>query len=243
MSVSLLVSAAYLDELPAASKLVLMALADSADDDGAGSIPGLAKLRAWSGLGKSRTLEVLAELIAAGWVVKTTAGRRGQRATFHVFPRGVPSIPSASDVEARYGSAPPDPGSSSPGNPQVGTTADVVHSPPDSGSAGSDAMSADRVRSDPPQGPAHRTPSLLPFGTDRATPSVRTAPVVDNRRGSAVAGQVSNNGQAERPVAEVLAATRRTKPADPTAYAASVRERIAATKAARQPTAPEEPAP
>lgn len=239
MSAHLFVVAGYLDDLEPAAKLILMALADSADDDGTGSIPGLEKMRAWSGRSRSRVLEIVNELIAAGWVERTADGRRGHRATFRVFPRGIPPIPSAGDVAARYGSDRSDP---STGYPQVWTTPRVVHNPPDLGSGPSDLLA--ELGSD--TGPDTSDPSdpfrpTLP-SKERATPPLRTAPVVDRRPAgyAATALPASNNGPAERPIAEVLTDTRRTKPANATVRAAEVRQLIATAKAARRPTPPPE---
>ena len=119
MSTHLFVATAYLQTFPPAAKLVLMAITDSADEHTLLSAPGLPKLRAWSGLSKSQVLRVLADLRAdtyggLTWIEQTEAGRQGRRATFRVFPSGVPSIPHPDEVRARYeedpaGSHPCDP--------------------------------------------------------------------------------------------------------------------------------------
>lgn len=111
MSTHLLIAAAYLEDLPQGTKLVLMAIADSADEHTLESAPGLPKLRAWSGLGKSQALAVVAQLDAARYVERLEGGRFGRRAVYRVFPDGVPAIPHPSEVAARYapGSGRPDP--------------------------------------------------------------------------------------------------------------------------------------
>jgi hypothetical protein len=118
MSTHLLIAAAYLEGLPQGRKLVLMAIADSADEHSCESAPGLPKLRAWSGLGKSAALDAVAQLAKPvdqggdGLIERIEAGRLGRRATYRVFPHGVPAIPHPSEVAARYlpaGSEQPDP--------------------------------------------------------------------------------------------------------------------------------------
>lgn len=79
---------AALTELPASKKLVLMACADSADKDSRIAKPGLENVCRWSGLKKSRALEVIAELVAEGYLVRRSSGRAGRRAEFYVFPAG-----------------------------------------------------------------------------------------------------------------------------------------------------------
>lgn len=130
MSTHLLVATAYLQTFPPAAKLVLMAIADSADEHTLLSAPGLPKLRAWSGLSRSQVLRVLADLKTdtyAGlkWVEQTEAGRQGRRATFRVFPAGVPAIPHPDEVRARFEE---DPAGSHPCDPETPVDNDqVVH--------------------------------------------------------------------------------------------------------------------
>lgn len=115
MSTHLLVAAAYIRHLPQGRKLILMAIADSGDEQTLESAPGLPKLRAWSGLGKSAALDNVKELISEGLVEHLEKGRLGRRAVYRVFPNGVPDIPHPREVAAWYaeglagGSAEPDP--------------------------------------------------------------------------------------------------------------------------------------
>lgn len=102
VSTHLLIAAAYLEDLPQGTKLVLMAIADSGDEHTLEAAPGLPKLRAWSGLGKSQTLRVVAQLAEAGHIKRILPGRVGRRAVYSVFPNGVPAIPHPSEVAARY---------------------------------------------------------------------------------------------------------------------------------------------
>lgn len=171
MSAHLFVTTMYL-ELPVATKAVLAAMADSADDSDRRRLtaPGLAKLRAWSGLSKTRTLGVVAELVSTGWLERVEAGRQGRRAVFRVFPNGVPPIPSPDEVAARFGMG--------PASPEISTPVDngeVIHN---GGSHQQDPDGAPRVL-----GAANR---VLPAGplpsstTDTSTPRrLPTAPTVE----------------------------------------------------------------
>lgn len=166
MSTHLLIAAAYLEGLPQGTKLVLMAVADSADEHTLESAPGLPKLRAWSGLGKSQALASVATLIDGNYLERIEAGRFGRRAVYRVFPSGVPAIPHPTEVAARYapGSGPPDPTD----DPEV--VDDVVENSDDrvrpTGPIGSDETPS-RVR---PTGPLHASTSVSkgsPFSTGR----------------------------------------------------------------------------
>lgn len=102
MSTHLLIAAAYLEGLPQGRKLVLMAIADSADEHTLEAAPGLPKLRAWSGLSKGPTMAHVKGLEDDKLIERIEAGRLGRRAVYRVFPRGVPAIPHPSEVAARY---------------------------------------------------------------------------------------------------------------------------------------------
>ena len=112
MSTHLLIAAAYLEGLSPSTKLVLMAIADSGDEHTLESRPGLPKIRAWSGLGKSQALAVVADLAkpfdkgGLGLIQRVEAGRLGRRATYRVFPNGVPAIPHPDEVRDRYEATP-----------------------------------------------------------------------------------------------------------------------------------------
>lgn len=103
-----MIAAAYLEHLDQGPKLLLMALADSCDEQTRLTAPGLPKLRAWSGLGRSQTLSLVGELchpipdIRPRYLERVARGRVGQRATFRVFPEGVPAIPHPDEIVARY---------------------------------------------------------------------------------------------------------------------------------------------
>lgn len=109
MSVHMMIAAAYLEELNPSAKLVLMAFADSGDEQTLESAPGFAKLRAWSGLKRSQTTATVAQLVAGRYVELVEGGRLGRRAVYRVFPDGVPAIPHPREVTARYStdSSPP----------------------------------------------------------------------------------------------------------------------------------------
>lgn len=103
-----MVAAAYLEDLNPSTKLALMAIADSSDEQTRDSAPGLAKIRAWSGLGRSQALAVVADLcqpipdVRPAYLEHVGAGRRGRRAVYRVFPDGIPAIPHPTEVAARY---------------------------------------------------------------------------------------------------------------------------------------------
>lgn len=71
--------------LAPSTKLVLMALADSADKETRVAIPGMDQMVTWSGLSKSQTLRVLAWLIDEGYVARLSKARKGHRAEYLVF--------------------------------------------------------------------------------------------------------------------------------------------------------------
>ena len=82
------VECAALTALPASTKLVLMSFADSADKDTRVAFPGLGNVMAWSGLRKSRALEVTSWLTKQGYLYRVAGGKRGKRAEYLVFPAG-----------------------------------------------------------------------------------------------------------------------------------------------------------
>lgn len=132
-----LTECAALSELPASKKLVLMACADSADKDTRIALPGFDNIVRWSGLKRSRAMEVIAELVAEGYLVRRSSGRAGRRAEFYVFPAGCCAMHGPLPL-LRSGSAQPDPAAAAPespsGTPSASATPDPV------GSAGPDAQ-------------------------------------------------------------------------------------------------------
>lgn len=75
--------------LPASKKLVLMCIADSANMGDRVGFPGHDAISAWSGIkSRSRVLELIAELIAEGLLVRKAYGVKGRRAEYAVFPQG-----------------------------------------------------------------------------------------------------------------------------------------------------------
>lgn len=103
MSVHAMIAAAYLEGLDPSTRLVLMAVADSSDEHTREAAPGLPKLRAWSGLGKSQTIARIRRLEADGLLEQVSTAHRGRRAVWRVFPQGMPRIPHPDEVAARYG--------------------------------------------------------------------------------------------------------------------------------------------
>lgn len=172
MSTHLLIAAAYLEGLPQGTKLALMAIADSGDEHTLLSAPGLPKIRAWSGLSRAQALAVVAQLAkpvaegGLGLIERVEAGRLGRRASFRVFPHGVPAIPHPKEVEARY----PTTGGSGPQDPQVipNPGDDVAQEGPANQTLGSDSGPS-RVR---PAGPLQSYPSVS--SAQRPTTPVET---------------------------------------------------------------------
>jgi DNA-binding MarR family transcriptional regulator len=156
MSTHLLVAAAYLEGLPQGTKLVLMAIADSGDEQTLESAPGLPKLRAWSGLSKSQALAVVAQLVTDGLVERVEAGRLGRRAVYRVFPNGVPAIPHPDEVKARYADSLA--GGSGQPDPQV--TPPVGDNPAQEGPAHRTLGSGEAPSRVRPTGPLHASTSV-----------------------------------------------------------------------------------
>ncbi|MGW3121340.1 helix-turn-helix domain-containing protein [Streptomyces sp. NPDC001107] len=103
MSIHLLVVAAYLPKevINKTQKLVLMKIADSADDQTRLARPGLDRMMAWAGVGDKQVITVVTELVGLGLVERTEVGRSGRRAEYRVFPYGVPPIPSTEELSER----------------------------------------------------------------------------------------------------------------------------------------------
>lgn len=76
-------------DLPASKRLVLLAIADSANAGNRIGHPGFERMKKWSGLkAKSRVLEIVAELVDEGYIVRHRSGVKGRQAEFIVFPHG-----------------------------------------------------------------------------------------------------------------------------------------------------------
>jgi hypothetical protein len=71
-----------------ATKLALMAFADSADRHTHIAFPGLDGVMLWAGVQKSRANELVRELVDQGLLLKHKGGHRGRRAEYVVFPAG-----------------------------------------------------------------------------------------------------------------------------------------------------------
>ena len=100
---------AALTELPAARKLVLMALCDSADKTTGIAWPGLEMMMAWSNLhSKSQVMAHLKALEDDGYIARVSRGRKGKRAVFRVWDQ-VPCCGLHEQLgEPRKGSGVPD---------------------------------------------------------------------------------------------------------------------------------------
>ncbi len=98
-----MVVAAYLPKevINTTQKLVLMKIADSADDQTRLARPGLERMMAWAGVGEKQVITVVTQLVGLGLVERVTVGRVGLRAEYRVFPYGVPPIPSTEELIER----------------------------------------------------------------------------------------------------------------------------------------------
>ncbi|MER5642033.1 hypothetical protein ABT095_34490 [Kitasatospora sp. NPDC002227] len=107
MSIHLMIVAAYLPEdvVNPTQKLALMKICDSADDESRLARPGMVRLRAWTGVGRTRATTIVTELVEKGLVERVELGRPGRAALFRVFPLGLPSIPSTEELKARQAAA------------------------------------------------------------------------------------------------------------------------------------------
>ncbi|MFE2289819.1 helix-turn-helix domain-containing protein [Streptomyces sp. NPDC059452] len=103
MSIHMMVAAGYLPKevINKTQRLVLMKIADSADDQTRLARPGLERMMAWAGVGEKTVITVVTELIGLGLVERVTVGRVGLRAEYRVFPHGVPPIPSTEELIER----------------------------------------------------------------------------------------------------------------------------------------------
>ncbi|MGW7572366.1 hypothetical protein [Streptomyces sp. NPDC054765] len=103
MSIHLMLAAAYLPKevINTTQKMVLMKIADSADDQTLLARPGLERMMAWASVGEKQVITVVTELVGLGLVERVEVGRVGRRAEYKVFPHGVPPIPSTEELIER----------------------------------------------------------------------------------------------------------------------------------------------
>lgn len=183
---------AALTDLPAGKKLALMAIADDADKTTRIGRVGLDGIMQWSGLKRSRALEVLKELVDDGYLVRHASGRIGRQAEFVVFPAGCCPLhgPVRGHTPTPGGSGPADP--PPPPAPVDEPVDTAVDSPVDDAQRGSgtpdpaprrgsgrgSATGSDSYRT-PPYPPIELPPNPPPSG-GRCDP---TRPVHDNCRG------------------------------------------------------------
>ena len=73
--------------LPPNQRLVLLAYADHANDDGTSVYPGEARMVTKTGYSAGNIRKITAALIRDGWLYQVASGRRGQRAGFTVNVR------------------------------------------------------------------------------------------------------------------------------------------------------------
>jgi hypothetical protein len=171
LSIHLLECAANL-QLPASTKLALMAFADSADRHTHIALPGLDQVQTWSGLGRSRAAEVVSDLVDLGLLKKHRSGHRGRRAEYVVFPEGCCDEHRREPEEASDVADPiEEKGSGEPDSSSVIGSAgpDPIHAEEPNGSAGPDAF----TEKGSGKGPTATGP--LPSYVTTTPPSPRTA--------------------------------------------------------------------
>lgn len=120
MSVHLIECAAEV-QLPPALKLALLCFADSGSTEGRVAKPGLDNLMRWTGVKRSRALEVVELLKELQLIAAHKRAYRGQRAEFVVFPNGccerhgkasatvLEPVEESPEDQPENGSATPDP--------------------------------------------------------------------------------------------------------------------------------------
>lgn len=165
MAIHFLECAAH-STLPPSKKLALMAIADDADKTTRIGSAGLEAIMAWSGLKKSRALEVIAELVTDGYLRREKGGRIGRRAEFVVFPNGCCALHGP----VNPGSAVPDPTEN--GSQEAPAGGSAVPDP-----RGSDVPDAQSEVEGPIEGPVEGpvTAGPLPISLSLSTPNPRQA--------------------------------------------------------------------
>lgn len=157
-----MILAGYVDLAPA-HKLALIKLCDSADERTRLGFPGLDAVRVWSGLSRSRALQVIKDLQEQGLVMQVQAGHRGQRAVYKVFPAPGDEMSSLAHTQGR-----PCPGAALfAGVPSMPTDVDIT----------------DRITSlDAPKGSRPRDPSRKgPVGGTQTVGSCQRDPEVPGK--------------------------------------------------------------
>ncbi|WP_328747164.1 hypothetical protein OHT57_16520 [Streptomyces sp. NBC_00285] len=143
MSIQLMVVAAYLPKevINTTQKLVLMKIADSADDQTRLARPGLERMMAWSGVGEKQVITVVTQLVGLGLVERVTIGRVGHRAEYRVFPYGVPPIPSTEELAERRRAA-----QQAPTNPRLARSSTPRRRPSSAARTQQDVTARQEVR-------------------------------------------------------------------------------------------------
>jgi hypothetical protein len=109
-----LVESAARLKLPPSTKLAFMAFCDSADRETGIALPGQEQILEWAGVGKSRSHEIINELVELGYLARVREGRRGRRAEYRVYDK-IACCP----LHDPFGSTPPD--KSTPPDPNLGS--------------------------------------------------------------------------------------------------------------------------
>ncbi|MGI5399174.1 helix-turn-helix domain-containing protein [Streptomyces sp. CA-135486] len=175
MSIQLMVVAAYLPKevINTTQKLVLMKIADSADDQTRLARPGLERMMAWAGVGEKQVITVVTQLVGLGLVERVTVGRVGRRAEYRVFPHGVPPIPSTEELIERRRAA-----QRAPTNPRLARNAarrkpSAAARTQQDVAAREEARAAAEAASEPglPQGNPDDAPGRVALGEPSGLPS------------------------------------------------------------------------
>lgn len=163
MSVHLVTCAAEIP-LKQGEKLVLLCLAENANSRDAIAFPGMDRLRMWSGLSKSRVLEILNVLAELRLIEQVGRGHKGRAAEFRVFPFGC-CVGHGKEEGSDWSD--PEQAVESP----TGRTLSLPKGPV-SDSKGS-SFEAQRVRptGPPPSTPLNPSPSGLPTSSSDTEPS------------------------------------------------------------------------
>lgn len=88
MSGHLIGCASLVEGIGSSQKLALLAFADSADDRTHIGFPGYPGVMTWANVSRSRSAELIRDLVAAGYLELHKSARPGRRAEYVVFPRG-----------------------------------------------------------------------------------------------------------------------------------------------------------
>ena len=155
-----------------ATKLALMAFADSADRHTHIAFPGLDGVMLWAGVQKSRANELVRELVDQGLLLKHKGGHRGRRAEYVVFPNGCcsdcrpPALGNPIEGSTISGAE------GAPEGPETPTVQEPTTSAPESPSAPNGSTTPDSMSGNgyAPAHPINPETSVTPIGYGTAHP-------------------------------------------------------------------------